>query len=424
MIFTLIAFGKDWLNSYWILSVQNFLFLSLIFVLLFLLRKKSARILKAISLVGLFKLLVPPFLHLPFLDLPSLAPDVMGLQAAGQENISPFSLPDLVPLMLMVFWLMISGFIFFTALWRYYLLKRKLTGLTAFTHHNLTFFRPAGNADTFKSPFVMGIIKPIIVIPVTWSRDNRSRFISAYYHEICHIAELDRYINLFKLAAFAFHFINPMVWILMRRLDTYSEMVCDDFAISHSRTSSRDYIDNLLSLAEPAGYPKAIPVQPSFLSGRRILQTRINYLLHQKEDVPMKKLNRYSWALIITLVCAVIPFSLTSGGFDESRSALLSTAPEDSLVSIDLLDEAPVLVHQGIPKYPEEARKAKIQGTVIVEATLGLTGKVEKVKVIQSVKELDEVAVKAAEETTFKPVRYKGKAVKVNIKLPFNFKLN
>jgi len=66
-------------------------------------------------------------------------------------------------------------------------------------------------------------------------------------------------------------------------------------------------------------------------------------------------------------------------------------------------------------KYPEIARKAQVEGVVIVRVLVGKTGKPEEVEVLKSSgnESLDQAAVKAVwEGARYKPAKQRGKPVK------------
>ncbi len=77
-------------------------------------------------------------------------------------------------------------------------------------------------------------------------------------------------------------------------------------------------------------------------------------------------------------------------------------------------------------KYPEQARKNKVEGKVFVSFVVGKNGSVSNAKVVRSVDpELDKEAlrvVNAMEKWT--PGKEKGKPVKVQFTLPIQFALN
>jgi TonB family protein len=71
--------------------------------------------------------------------------------------------------------------------------------------------------------------------------------------------------------------------------------------------------------------------------------------------------------------------------------------------------KAPKLIKKVDPVYPEEARKAGIEGTVTVEATTDDRGHVQKVKVLSSIPELDQAAVDAVKQWVYEPMMIDGK---------------
>lgn len=74
--------------------------------------------------------------------------------------------------------------------------------------------------------------------------------------------------------------------------------------------------------------------------------------------------------------------------------------------------------------YPEEAKKLKIEGKVIVGAVIDADGNATQVKVIKNVHPLlDAAAIEAVKKTKFTPGEKNGKKVKVSIAMPISFKL-
>jgi protein TonB len=67
--------------------------------------------------------------------------------------------------------------------------------------------------------------------------------------------------------------------------------------------------------------------------------------------------------------------------------------------------KAPALVSRVDPVYPAIAQAAHLEGIVILEATVGETGRVESVKVLRSVGPLDAAAVEAVKQWRYSPLR-------------------
>ena len=80
------------------------------------------------------------------------------------------------------------------------------------------------------------------------------------------------------------------------------------------------------------------------------------------------------------------------------------------------------LVHVN-PVYPADAKDAKVQGVVIVEALIGADGKVEQTKILRSIPMLDQAAIDAVSQWEFAQTTVNGTAVKVIMTVTVNFTL-
>jgi TonB family protein len=85
---------------------------------------------------------------------------------------------------------------------------------------------------------------------------------------------------------------------------------------------------------------------------------------------------------------------------------------------------APEKINAPPPQYTEIARKARIQGVVIVQAIIDKEGSVTNVKVLKGLPMgLDQAAVDAIKKWKFKPATLNGKPVAVYYNLTVNFQL-
>lgn len=85
--------------------------------------------------------------------------------------------------------------------------------------------------------------------------------------------------------------------------------------------------------------------------------------------------------------------------------------------------QPPKIIKRVDPVYPEKARDAGIEGTVICEATTGPDGRVISVKVLRSIPELDGAAVDAVKQWVYEPMMIEGKPRGVVFTVTIRFKL-
>jgi TonB family protein len=84
----------------------------------------------------------------------------------------------------------------------------------------------------------------------------------------------------------------------------------------------------------------------------------------------------------------------------------------------------PVKISGPTPVYPEAARRARIQGVVVLECTIGKDGGVQNVKVLRGLPlGLTETAVEAVQKWRFQPSTLNGKPVEVLYILTVRFNL-
>ena len=87
--------------------------------------------------------------------------------------------------------------------------------------------------------------------------------------------------------------------------------------------------------------------------------------------------------------------------------------------------KAPQLLQKIEPSYPEAARKARMEGVVILEAIITAEGAVQEVKVLKSVNPLlDASAVRAVQQWKYRPATLNGRAVRVYLTVTVTFNLH
>jgi TonB family protein len=84
----------------------------------------------------------------------------------------------------------------------------------------------------------------------------------------------------------------------------------------------------------------------------------------------------------------------------------------------------PKLIKQVDPIYPEEARKAGVEGVVILEATTDTYGRVAGIKVLRSIPPLGQAAMDALKQWVYEPMVINGRPMPVVFTVTMQFKLD
>lgn len=90
-------------------------------------------------------------------------------------------------------------------------------------------------------------------------------------------------------------------------------------------------------------------------------------------------------------------------------------------------DDPPVIIGKLSVNYPDSAKRARIQGTVLLEVEVYADGNVGNIKVMRSAQAgpggLDEEAIDAVRRIRFQPGRSSGKPVDTTVIIPIEFRL-
>jgi periplasmic protein TonB len=90
------------------------------------------------------------------------------------------------------------------------------------------------------------------------------------------------------------------------------------------------------------------------------------------------------------------------------------------------VDEMPTITKSVNPEYPEDAKKAGIEGAVILKILVNKEGNVRKAVVTNRTDgsvAMEQAAVNAVKQWTFKPATIKKQPVEMWVSIPFKFKL-
>ncbi|MBN2284979.1 MAG: hypothetical protein JXQ26_02205 [Tissierellales bacterium] len=101
--------------------------------------------------------------------------------------------------------------------------------------------------DQIKTPFVIGVFRPKIYLPLGLQEKERKIVIS---HEQTHIKRLDHWIKPLAFLSLMLHWFNPFIWISYLLMVKDMEMSCDESVIVRSLSDIRaNYSSTMLCLS-------------------------------------------------------------------------------------------------------------------------------------------------------------------------------
>ena len=109
-----------------------------------------------------------------------------------------------------------------------------------------------------------------------------------------------------------------------------------------------------------------------------------------------------------------------------SMLVTFSTAQAQVEYDASEVDSKPKIIRQMPITYPSDAKKAHVEGRVVVNVLIGTNGKASKMEIVESEPEgvFDENALKSVKNWQFRPGIKGGELVPTWVKLPLSFKLD
>jgi protein TonB len=129
------------------------------------------------------------------------------------------------------------------------------------------------------------------------------------------------------------------------------------------------------------------------------------------------------------------PGLLTPGNSAPARQRPASTLGDDVQEGLGAVPSAstptrltpdmtpPVLLERNEPEYPLAARRARIEGEVILECIINERGSVQVSRILKSVPELDAAATDAVRRWTYRPAFLEGRPQAVYLMIRIAFEL-
>jgi TonB family protein len=285
-------------------------------------------------------------------------------------------------------------------------------------------------SPTLDGPATFGFRNPTILLPRRFLDLSEPSQRGIVCHELLHVARRDWVFNLVEEVILAFFWFHPAVGWLVRRIRLWREQVVDAEVVECLGTR-KPYMYALLEIAAGKTEP-ALVAAPAFLSERQLVR-RIELLVKEVSMSKARLISSFSTLAVVLILAgglAVRAFPLKSPvpAIQPAVATHADPAPtpgRDKVFDVNSKGVVkPVLISHSDPPYTEQARVAKVAGTVVLNIVIDAQGNVAEAKVTKSLdKGLDESAVNTIKTWRFKPATKAGKPVacKMMIEVSFRF---
>ena len=276
------------------------------------------------------------------------------------------------------------------------------------------YVRNAGSAETSYTdvsvPVVVGLGRAVILLPHSAADWPAERLDAALRHERGHLRRGDLWTLLLSHLACAVYWFHPLVWMVAAQMRREQEQACDDAVI--------------LSGLAPALYAEALVAAARNLTSTRLtgcpmltqktFRNRVVRLL--ANGVPRASSSSTLRRAAFVFAGVVIAIGLLNGKPQLSD--------QDGVYKMGPGISSPRVIYKIDPSYSDEARTAKLDGSVLLSVVVGTDGLAHDLNVVKSLgMGLDEKAVEAVQQWKFQPAVKDGEPVKVRAMIEIKFKL-
>ena len=264
-------------------------------------------------------------------------------------------------------------------------------------------------------PVTMGFTRPLVLLPpgmLDQIGDIERRTVIA--HEFAHIRRNDFLKNLVYEALTLPISYHPLAGFTRERVTASREMVCDRMAAEVTGTAQ--YARSLLRLATTlnGGMPARLPHTLGIFD-TNILERRLMELTEKRKEMGgvRRLLVIASCAVLAAATCgSALALRMHVNGVAAAATGDVPAQPRGP-IAVKGSEMAGNRISGEIPKYPEEAKKARIQGTVLLDAVIDKEGNVSELTVASGPKELRQSALDAVRTWKYKPFLLNGDPVEV-----------
>jgi TonB family protein len=214
---------------------------------------------------------------------------------------------------------------------------------------------------------------------------------------------------------------HPALWLTRERIMETREVVCDQVAapianpVPSSVEARNEYARSLLRLASllvtgtPIRIPHAIGIFDANAFERRLMKLT-------QQPIQIRGPRRFALvaacaALGLATCASALTLRLSVNSLPGATDKNSAQSPGSTTVPPS--EMAANVLTKVAPKYPEEAKKERIQGTVLLNAVIGKDGAVEELTVASGPKELQQSSLDAVRQWTYKPYLVNGNPTEV-----------
>lgn len=208
-------------------------------------------------------------------------------------------------------------------------------------------------SDRFSSPLMVGIFRPILLLPKTAMTDEQLNNVLS--HEMTHFKRKDILYKWFVCLVKCIHWFNPAIYYVSKQVNIECEISCDAEVVKDMTEEQQTrYIDTIITLLA-SGKKKPITVTTGMVSDKKTLQRRFTMI---KNNI---KISKKAIIISAVLVLTVIGGTVFASGMLNGK---LVDEPEDEIVLSKTEDKKQIEVETETGKIVYDADNGDVVSVV------------------------------------------------------------
>jgi TonB family protein len=267
----------------------------------------------------------------------------------------------------------------------------------------------ASSAD-ISGPATVGVRRQTLLLPPGFlDKLSRDELDAVLAHEFAHMRRLDFAKNLLYGVVAVPVAYHPLLSLTRARLAETRELVCDAMA-AEAVGGRESYARSLLRLASMMS-DRATPriLHAIGIFDANIFERRVMNLT--RKSLEIGRARRFAIVGACALVALVTCASALALRMDVTEPP--TQGPSTNPKSINVKADALTIVSKVNPVYPADAKKDRVQGSVVLAATIGKDGAVENLRVVSGPEALQKSALDAVKTWRYQPFLLNGDPIEV-----------
>lgn len=278
-------------------------------------------------------------------------------------------------------------------------------------------------SSRISAPVTMGISRKLLLIPDSIaSRISEAEMQSVIAHEFAHMRRNDFLKNIFYELLSLPASYHPAVWLTRARVTESREIICDRMAtdlagrIQYSRCLLR--LASTIVDSAPARAGQAVGIFDT-----NTLERRLTMLAENRPEIRgMHRLAAIAGCLVLGAATCASALALHMQ-VNSSDAAGHGPTKHPTVINVSPKEMEQNIITKVNPKYPVDAKKARIEGKVVLNVVIGKDGSVLNLKVASGPKELRQSALDAVKQWKYKPFLLNGQPIEVATKVTITYTL-